>query len=174
MNFWIISTFLTVLYVYIYKIAIYQHFNYIFKLNTILFYWIKFKNRIKMLIDCNIIYIYIHTKMSKLWILFRKSFPEFHDARTFQPFYLTYLFPYYNIIIKLVLHIIVSHIYLIICNGLGHNQHTHIHFSGLLDLSNLYHHNKILLYGYQKINFPPSINNSPWKYPSDNIYGPFL
>ena len=89
--------------------------------------------------------------MSKMWILIRKSFPEFYDARTFQPFYLSYVYPY---IIKLVLRIIVSNISLIICNGLGHNQHTHIHFSGLLYLSKLYHHNNILLYGYQKILSP--------------------
>ena len=88
--------------------------------------------------------------MSKMWILFRKSFPEFHDTRTFQPFYLPYVYPDYNLIVKLVLHLLVSNISYLICNGMGHNQHTHIHFSGLLDMSKLYHHNNILLYGYQK------------------------
>ena len=111
--------------------------------------------------------------MSKMWILFRNSFPEFHEARTFQTFYIPQVYPYHNLIIKLVIHILVSNISHIICNFLGHNQHTHIHFSGLLDISKLYHHNNILLYGYQ--NKISSLNNNlPLQYTSDNIYGPFL
>ena len=40
---------------------------------------------------CHKSYIYIYTqKCQKIWILFRKLFPEFHEVRTFQPFYFNY------------------------------------------------------------------------------------
>ena len=37
--------------------------------------------------------------MSKMWILFRKSFSEFHEAITFQNFYLPYVYSGSNLII---------------------------------------------------------------------------
>ena len=58
--------------------------------------------------------------MSKMWILFRKSSLEFPDSRTFQPFYLPYVYSDYNLIVKLVLHLLVSNISYLSCNGLGH------------------------------------------------------
>ena len=55
---------------------------------------------------------------------------------------------------------------------MGHNQHSHIHLSEILDLRELYHHNNILFYGSKNSILPP-INNLTLQYPSDIIFGPF-
>ena len=73
--------------------------------------------------------------MSKMLIFFRKSFPAVHEARPFQPFFVPWFDTYYNLIIKLYIHIIIDKISHQLLNGMGHNQHIHIHLSGILDLS---------------------------------------
>ena len=85
--------------------------------------------------------------MFKMRILFRKSSPAVYKASYFQPFSLPLVDNHSKLIIELVIHIIIYNVYHNIFNGLGHNKHIHIHFSGILDLSKLYHHNNILLYG---------------------------
>ena len=106
-------------------------------------------------------------------IIFRKSLPAVHEAISFQPFPFPLVDNDCNIIIEVFNNIIISNIYHNICNCLGHSQHTHIRFSVILDLRELYHHKKILLYG-SKIEFPPHINNLSLKYPSDNMFGPIF
>ena len=80
-------------------------------------------------------------------IIFRKSFPEVCEASPFQPFSLLWVDDNYNLLIKLFIHVIIYNIYNNICNGLVHNQHTHIQLSEILYLRDLYHHNNILFYG---------------------------
>ena len=65
----------------------------------------------------------------------------------FNPFSFLWVDDNDNLLIKLFNHIIIYNIYNNICNGLGHNQHTHIHLSEILYLSDLYHHSNILLFG---------------------------
>ena len=86
-------------------------------------------------------------------IITRNSFPEVHKATPFKLFSIPYVDNYSNIIIKLVINIFLSNIYNNIFNGLGHNRHTHIHLSGILDLRELYHKNNILFYGSKNILF---------------------
>ena len=81
--------------------------------------------------------------MPKMLIFFRKSFPAVHEARPFQPFFVPWFDTNYNLIIKLYIHIIIDNISHQIFNGLGHNQHSHIILSGILDMSEFYHHNNI-------------------------------
>ena len=95
-----------------------------------------------MLINWNLQYIYIQ-KNSKNLILFRNSFPEVHENRPLQPFFFHLFYTNYKPIIKLYIHIIIDNIFHQILNGLGHNQHIHIHLSGILYLRELYHHNNI-------------------------------
>ena len=76
-------------------------------------------------------------------IFFIKSFPAVHGARHSQPFFVPWFDTNYNLIIKLYIHIIIDNISHQFFNGLDHYQHSHIHLSGILDLSEFYHHNNI-------------------------------
>ena len=79
-------------------------------------------------------------------IVFSKSLSEFHESRPFQPFSLPYIESTYNIVIKLVICRTVYIIYHKMFNGVGNDNNIHMHISGILDLSKVYHQNNILLY----------------------------
>ena len=81
--------------------------------------------------------------MPKMLIFFIKSFPAVHEARPFQLFFVPWFGTNYNLIIQLYIHIIIDNILHQFFNRLGHNQHSHIHLCGILDLSKFYHHNNI-------------------------------
>ena len=86
------------------------------------------------------------SKNVKMCILFRKSSPAVYKASPFQPFSFPCVDNNSKITIEVFIRIIIYNIYHNLFNGLSHNKHTHIHLSGILDLSKLYHHNSMLLY----------------------------